>query len=93
MTGQPEPTAESASLDNDNVTWNDILLWTLRPASECTLENPEYADFARRFETSRFAGEMECPAGGLTLEQLVLASMGIREGRAEQESEGSAAPD
>ena len=32
-------------------------------------------------------------AGGLTLEQVVLASMEIREGRAQQQKEGSAAPD
>jgi len=93
MGDQLEPTDSPAQADGDEVKIPEIMLWALSPAAECTLQNPAYADFARRFGTSRFAGEMECPAGGLTLEQLVLASMQIREGRAEQQSKGSAAPD
>jgi hypothetical protein len=84
-----EPTLEPTG---DIVTWGDIILWTVRPASECTLENSDYADFVRRFKMSSFAGEMECPAGGFTLEQLVLASFEVRAARTEQKSEESAAP-
>jgi hypothetical protein len=73
MVDQPE-NPEPTSSDSDILTWGDLILWTVTPGSECTLDNPEYATFVKRFEASRFAGSMECPAGGLTLEQLVLAS-------------------
>jgi hypothetical protein len=64
-----------AQADGDSVKIDEVMLWTLRPTAECTLDNPAYADFARRFATSQFAGSMECPAGGRTLEELVMASM------------------
>lgn len=69
MCDQPEPTTKPVDI-------SEAMLWMLRPASECTLENPEYADFAKRFDISPLAGSMKRPAGGHTLEQLVLASYG-----------------
>jgi hypothetical protein len=85
MADQPEQSPEPASGDGDTLTWGDLMLWAVTPAAECTLDNPKYADFARRFETSRFAELMERPAGGVTFEQIVLASYqapGAQEDRA-----------
>jgi hypothetical protein len=83
MSDQKETTPEPTSPDGDTLTWGDLILWTVTPSSDCHLGNPAYADFAKRFAASRFAQSMECPAGGLTFEQLVMGSYKVAAGHAE----------
>jgi hypothetical protein len=59
MGDQPDLTQEPASVAGDNVTLGEVVLWSMRPESECCDDNPDYVDFAKRYETSRFRQLLE----------------------------------
>jgi hypothetical protein len=50
---------KAASAGGAEVTWEEMVLWSYRDPSECCLDNPEYADFAKRYNGSRISRLME----------------------------------